>query len=170
MSDNFACLNDCLQSQRGRATLPTSFRRPSNGDSFLSPGFAASAFQFGQFEGKRRVASFGFPYDYALQTVKEVEAFGGPSARIRQVLCTGVGIGGHRDNPHFNEIISLGSACKFRLRKRAGKTWELRIRAVHLITIQCYATVHFGQVHAPAAMGPSLSARAHCDRLKGSSE
>jgi hypothetical protein len=104
VSDNFACLNDCLQSQRGRATLPTSFRRPSNGDSFLSPGFAASAFQFGQFEGKRRVASFGFPYDYALQTVKEVEAFGGPSARIRQVLCTGVGIGGHRDNPHFNEI------------------------------------------------------------------
>jgi alkylated DNA repair dioxygenase AlkB len=101
-------------------------------------------FQFGQFEGKRRVASFGFRYDYALrqlqraepipvwlaETVKEIETFGGPSTRIRQVLCTeydaGVGIGWHRDKPHFNEIfgLSLGSACKFRLRKRAGKTWD----------------------------------------------
>ena len=101
-------------------------------------------FQFGQFEGKRRVASFGFRYDYDLrrlqqaepvpawltETVKEIETFGGPSTRIRQVLCTeydvGVGIGWHRDKPHFSEIfgLSLGSACKFRFRKRAGKTWE----------------------------------------------
>src|SRR5438132_764596 len=59
-------------------------------------------FQFGQFEGKRRVASFGFRYDYVmgrlqpaepiplwlLATIAEVEKFGGPSTRIRQVLCT----------------------------------------------------------------------------------
>jgi alkylated DNA repair dioxygenase AlkB len=101
-------------------------------------------FQFGQFEGKRRVASFGFRYDYALrqllraepmsawlaEIVEEIETFGGPSTRIRQVLCTeydvGVGIGWHRDKPHFDKIfgLSLGSACKFRFRKRAGKTWD----------------------------------------------
>jgi alkylated DNA repair dioxygenase AlkB len=38
----------------------------------------------------------------------------------------GVGIGWHRDKPHFDEIfgLSLGSACKFRFRKRSGKTWD----------------------------------------------
>jgi alkylated DNA repair dioxygenase AlkB len=101
-------------------------------------------FQFGQFEGKRRVASFGFRYDYALRQlqrsepipawlddiVAKVETFGGPATRIRQVLCTeydvGVGIGWHRDKPHFDRIFgrSLGSACKFRFRKSAGKSWD----------------------------------------------
>jgi alkylated DNA repair dioxygenase AlkB len=77
-------------------------------------------FQFGQFEGRRRVASFGFRYDYALrqlqqsepipawldEIVTKIEAFGGPDTRIQQVLCTeydvGVGIGWHRDKPHFD--------------------------------------------------------------------
>lgn len=88
-------------------------------------------FQFGQFEGKRRIASFGFSYDYTLRRLTEaapipewlsdviqnVEAFGGPSTRIQQVLCTeydvGVGIGWHRDKPHFDRIfgLSLGSDC-----------------------------------------------------------
>ena len=72
-------------------------------------------FQFGAFEGKRRVASFGFRYDYTLQRlqpaesipgwllplIEKVEAHGGPSTRIAQILCTeydvGVGIGWHRD-------------------------------------------------------------------------
>jgi alkylated DNA repair dioxygenase AlkB len=101
-------------------------------------------FQFGQFEGKRRVASFGFRYDYALrqlqrsepipawldEIIAEVETFGGPATRIRQVLCTeydvGVGIGWHRDKPHFEGIfgLSLGSTCKFRFRKSAGKSWD----------------------------------------------
>ena len=100
-------------------------------------------FQFGPYEGKRRVASFGFRYDYALRRLQEaepipawllpviarVEAFGGPSTRIGQVLCTeydaGVGIGWHRDKPHFDRIfgLSLGSPCKFRFRKAAGGTW-----------------------------------------------
>jgi hypothetical protein len=30
-------------------------------------------FQFGQFEGKRRVASFGFRYDYGLRQLQEAE-------------------------------------------------------------------------------------------------
>jgi alkylated DNA repair dioxygenase AlkB len=101
-------------------------------------------FQFGQFEGKRRVASFGFRYDYASQqlrqaepiptwlidTIEKVEAFDGPSTQVRQVLFTeygvGVGIGWHRDKPHFDRIfgLSLGSACKFRFRRPVGKSWE----------------------------------------------
>jgi len=101
-------------------------------------------FHFGEFEGKRRVASFGFRYDYDFHQLKRaepipawlaeivanVEMFGGPATRIQQVLCTeygvGVGIGWHRDKPHFDEIfgLSLGSACKFRFRKRSGKTWD----------------------------------------------
>jgi alkylated DNA repair dioxygenase AlkB len=101
-------------------------------------------FQFGAYEGKRRVASFGFRYDYALRRLEEaepipswlgsliaaVEAFGGPSTKIGQVLCTeydaGVGIGWHRDKPHFDRIfgLSLGSRCKFRFRRQAGDSWQ----------------------------------------------
>lgn len=101
-------------------------------------------FQFGQYEGKRRVASFGFRYDYSLRRLEEasaipawlrsitekIEAFGGPSTRIRQVLCTeydtGVGIGWHRDKPQFERIfgLSLGSACRFRFRRPSGEKWE----------------------------------------------
>jgi alkylated DNA repair dioxygenase AlkB len=101
-------------------------------------------FQFGQYEGKRRVASFGFRYDYSLRrlqdadpipdwlnpVIKQVEAFGGPSTTIAQVLCTeydtGVGIGWHRDKPHFGRVfgLSLGSSCKFRFRRRAGEKWQ----------------------------------------------
>jgi alkylated DNA repair dioxygenase AlkB len=101
-------------------------------------------FQFGQYEGKRRVASFGFRYDYTLgrlqdaepipgwltPIIEKVESFDGPSTQIRQVLCTeydtGVGIGWHRDKPHFDRVfgLSLGSACKFRFRKAEGKKWR----------------------------------------------
>ncbi|WP_213287984.1 alpha-ketoglutarate-dependent dioxygenase AlkB [Bradyrhizobium sp. sGM-13] len=101
-------------------------------------------FQFGAFEGKRRVASFGFRYDYTLQRlqpaepipgwlgplIEKVEAYGGPSMHIAQVLCTeydpGVGIGWHRDKPHFGRIfgLSLGSSCKFRFRRAAAEKWQ----------------------------------------------
>jgi alkylated DNA repair dioxygenase AlkB len=102
-------------------------------------------FQFGAYEGKRRVASFGFRYDYSLRklgeadpipgwltsVIRSVEAFGGLLAgSVAQVLCTeydaGVGIGWHRDKPHFDEIfgLSLNSACKFRFRRPAGAKWE----------------------------------------------
>jgi alkylated DNA repair dioxygenase AlkB len=81
------------------------------------------SFQFGQFEGKRKVASFGYRYDYELRQLQKaepipswlsdivtrVEAFGGSDTRIRQILCTeydaGVGIGWHRDKRHFDRII-----------------------------------------------------------------
>ncbi|MGY3652774.1 alkylated DNA repair dioxygenase AlkB [Bradyrhizobium sp. LM4.3] len=102
-------------------------------------------FQFGAFEGNRRVASFGYRYDYALQRLAEAEPIPGwvlPIAHqveawaglvggsVQQVLCTeydaGVGIGWHRDKPHFKEILglSLGSSCKFRFRRRSGDRWE----------------------------------------------
>ncbi len=101
-------------------------------------------FQFGQYQGKRRVASFGFRYDYGLRRLQEadpippwlgpligrVEAFGGPDTQIAQVLCTeydtGVGIGWHRDKPRFDRIfgLSLGSPCKFRFRRPAGEKWD----------------------------------------------
>ncbi|MBR1300607.1 pyridoxamine 5'-phosphate oxidase family protein [Bradyrhizobium sp. AUGA SZCCT0042] len=64
-------------------------------------------FHFGEFEGKRRVASFGFRYDYDLrqlrraepipgwlaELVANVETFGGPGVRIQQILCTEYGVG-----------------------------------------------------------------------------
>src|SRR3954454_6284099 len=90
-------------------------------------------FQFGAFEGNRRVASFGYRYDYTLQRLAEAEAVpdwvlplapqvgawaGLAGGSGRRVLCTeyeaGFGIGWHRDKPHFKEILglSLGSSCK----------------------------------------------------------
>jgi alkylated DNA repair dioxygenase AlkB len=107
-------------------------------------GLPLQPFQFGQYEGKRRVASFGFSYDYTLRRLQDaapipewlgpivgqVEAFGGPSTEVRQILCTeydtGVGIGWHRDKPHFDRVfgLSLGSPCKFRFRRSSGEKWE----------------------------------------------
>jgi alkylated DNA repair dioxygenase AlkB len=102
-------------------------------------------FQFGAFEGKRRVASFGWRYDYSEQRLQpaetvldwiareiaRVEAFGGLLAgAIRQVLFTeyeaGAGIGWHRDKPHFEEVfgLSLFSAYKFRFRRWTVGGWQ----------------------------------------------
>jgi len=102
-------------------------------------------FQFGAFEGNRRVKSFGFRYDSTAQKMLEpepipewlipiarsVESFGDlPAGSVRQVLCTeydvGVGIGWHRDKPHFDKVfgLSLGAACKFRFRRRIGEKWQ----------------------------------------------
>jgi alkylated DNA repair dioxygenase AlkB len=136
----------------GKAPSPEGLRYTSG---FISPeaeeeliahvaALPLQPFQFGQYEGKRRVASFGFRYDYSLRRLEEassipawlrsitekIEAFGGPSTRIRQVLCTeydtGVGIGWHRDKPQFERIfgLSLGSACRFRFRQPSGEKWE----------------------------------------------
>jgi alkylated DNA repair dioxygenase AlkB len=101
-------------------------------------------FQFAPFEGKRRVASFGYRYDYHLQKLKpaepfppwlqevvsRIEAFGGEETTIAQVLCTeydaGVGIGWHRDKAHFGRVfgLSLGSSCRLRFRRKTGDRWD----------------------------------------------
>jgi len=102
-------------------------------------------FQFGQFEGKRRVAWFGWQYDYSDRKLKRandippwlgglvsrVETFDGlEEGSIRQVLITeyeaGAGIGWHRDKPHFDWIfgLSLKSPCRLRFRRKAGANWE----------------------------------------------
>jgi alkylated DNA repair dioxygenase AlkB len=102
-------------------------------------------FQFGAFEGKRRVASFGFRYDYEQRKLREadpiptwltpiiaaVEKFGDlPGGSVRQILCTeydvGVGIGWHRDKPHFDKVfgLSLEASCRFRIRRAVGDKWE----------------------------------------------
>lgn len=101
-------------------------------------------FQFGQYEAKRRVAWFGFTYDYTLRQLRpadpipdwllplvaNVQTFGGAATRIQQVLCTeyqeGVGIGWHKDKPQFDRIfgLSLGSPCKFRFRRSAADKWD----------------------------------------------
>ncbi|MGD9923518.1 MAG: alpha-ketoglutarate-dependent dioxygenase AlkB [Pseudorhodoplanes sp.] len=102
-------------------------------------------FQFGAFEGKRRVASFGWRYDCSRQALEpaddipdwlaplasQIEQFAKmPADAVGQVLCTeyeaGVGIGWHRDKPHFDRIfgLSLASRCKFRFRRKAGTAWR----------------------------------------------
>jgi alkylated DNA repair dioxygenase AlkB len=116
-------------------------------------------FQFGQYEGKRRVASFGFRYDYTLRRLEEADpipewlspiiekvgAFGGLGTQIGRVLCTkydvGVGIGWRRDKPHFDRAfgLSLGSACKFRFRRPAYTKWdrftlEARPRSIYMMS------------------------------------
>lgn len=102
-------------------------------------------FQFGAFEGKRRVASFGWRYDYSTQKLQQaspppawlspfihrVEGFFGlPERTVQQVLFTeydeGAGIGWHRDKPHFNDVygLSLAAACRFRFRRKVDDTWQ----------------------------------------------
>jgi alkylated DNA repair dioxygenase AlkB len=102
-------------------------------------------FQFGQYEGKRRVMYFGARYDFTHQRLEAAEALpvwlqeaaarverfaALPAGRIKHALCTeydvGAGIGWHRDKKHFDQVfgLSLASACKFRFRRRAGDTWE----------------------------------------------
>jgi alkylated DNA repair dioxygenase AlkB len=145
VSDQLALFDSLLPAPEG-LRYATDFVSPAVEQELISAisALPLQPFQFGAYEGKRRVASFGFHYDYNLrrlrqadpvpdwlaEIIEKVEVFGGPAIRIRQVLCTeydvGVGIGWHRDKPHFERVfgLSLGSACKFRFRRPAGKTWE----------------------------------------------
>jgi alkylated DNA repair dioxygenase AlkB len=102
-------------------------------------------FEFQGYVGKRRVVSFGWQYDFNqrvlrkaddvpgfLLTLREIAgSFSGVAPeRLQQVLVTeyaaGAGIGWHRDKAVFGEVvgISLLSSCRFRLRRKAGTTWE----------------------------------------------
>jgi alkylated DNA repair dioxygenase AlkB len=104
-------------------------------------------FEFHGFLGRRRTVSFGWRYDFGgggLQKAGEMPAFllpvreraavfAGlePSALEHALLieyAPGAGIGWHKDRPVFDDVIgiSLKSPCTFRLRRKAGATWERR--------------------------------------------
>jgi len=102
-------------------------------------------FEFHGFEGKRRVVSFGWKYDFSAERIREAEPMPGFLAEIRarvvpavgrapeafgQVLVTeygpGAGIGWHKDKAVYDEIVglSLGASCTLRLRQRQGTGWR----------------------------------------------
>jgi alkylated DNA repair dioxygenase AlkB len=116
-------------------------------------------FEFQGFTGKRRVISFGWEYDFNQRTLQAAEPFpdyllpvreraavfaGLPAEQLSHVLITeytpGAAIGWHRDKGIFGDVVgvSLGSACRFRLRRKAGERWErvsltLEPRSVYLL-------------------------------------
>ena len=102
-------------------------------------------FEFQGYVGKRRVVSYGWKYDFndrSLRNAEEIPPFlepvreraaefaGMSPSQLQHVLVTeyeaGAAIGWHRDKAVFGEVIgiSLLSACTFRLRRKAGTTWE----------------------------------------------
>ena len=102
-------------------------------------------FEFHGYTGKRRVVSFGWHYDFgsfSLNRVEDIPDFLKPLhekaaafARLSpeefpHVLVTeytpGTPIGWHRDKAVFEDVvgISLGSACRFRFRRKQGDKWE----------------------------------------------
>jgi len=103
-------------------------------------------FQFHGFEGKRRVVSFGWRYDYTenkavpadpippflREVSRKIQAAAGfVLPDLEQVLVTeyapGAAIGWHKDRPVFGNVmgLSLASPCTFRLRKSSGEGgWE----------------------------------------------
>jgi alkylated DNA repair dioxygenase AlkB len=104
-------------------------------------------FEFHGYLGKRRVASFGYRYDYAGRQVREslalpdflvelretAAAFAQVAPRgLDQALVTeyapGAGIGWHRDKPMFGQVVAFSflSACTLRFRRCNGTRWERR--------------------------------------------
>jgi alkylated DNA repair dioxygenase AlkB len=102
-------------------------------------------FQFGAYEGKRRVVYFGSRYDFTRQRLEAAEAVpdwlapslaevehraglrpGSVTHALVTEYETGAGIGWHRDKKQFGEVfgLSLGSACHFRFRRKIGTKWE----------------------------------------------
>jgi alkylated DNA repair dioxygenase AlkB len=103
------------------------------------------AFEFHGFEGRRRVVSFGWRYDFSeakprqtapipefLLPVREKAArFAGiDAAAFEHLLVTeyepGAPIGWHKDRAIFADVVgvSLLAPCAFRFRKKAGAKWE----------------------------------------------
>ncbi len=103
------------------------------------------AFQFRGYEGKRRVVSFGWQYDFTrshlakaddmpselLPVRAQAAAFADLAPEdLQQCLLNeylpGAPIGWHRDRPIFEKVvgISLLAPCNFRLRRRVGHGFE----------------------------------------------
>jgi alkylated DNA repair dioxygenase AlkB len=116
-------------------------------------------FEFQGYTGQRRVVSYGWHYDFGSFSLNRADsvpgflealrtraaAFAGlPPDGLAHVLVTeytpGSPIGWHRDKPAFEDVIgiSLGSACRFRFRRKNGESWErysliLEPRSVYLL-------------------------------------
>jgi alkylated DNA repair dioxygenase AlkB len=120
-----------------------------------------SPFQFHGFEGKRKVVSFGWRYDFNGGGLKQIdefprfvpvrdaaaEAFGLESSSLEQALLIeygpGASIGWHKDRPVFGDVIgvSLLSPCTFRFRRKTGARCERRSlraepRSAYLLRVQ----------------------------------
>jgi alkylated DNA repair dioxygenase AlkB len=117
-------------------------------------------FQFRGYEGKRRVISFGWTYDFTRSHLEQADdmpaellevraraaAFAGLAAEdLQQCLLNeylpGAPIGWHRDRPIFEKVvgISLLAPATFRLRRRMGDGFErasleLAPRSIYRIT------------------------------------
>jgi alkylated DNA repair dioxygenase AlkB len=121
---------------------------------------ALKPFEFHGYLGNRKVASFGWRYDYSRQTLgpadpapdfllalrERVAAFSRRDAKtFQQILVTeyapGAGIGWHRDKPQFEDVVGVSflAPCVFRLRRKVGDRWRrasLRLdpRSAYLMT------------------------------------
>jgi len=116
VSEQLALFSDGAAAPRGLRYQPSFITAQSEHELIAQiRALPLAPFQFGAFEGKRRVASFGWRYDYNQHKLEQaedlpawiaplivkVQAFAGlPAASIRQVLFTqyeqGTGIGWHR--------------------------------------------------------------------------
>ena len=109
------------------------------------PQLPFKAFEFHGFEGKRRVVSFGWKYDFNTESVRKIDPIpslllplrtlaadfaGLPAETLEQALVTeydvGAPIGWHRDKAIFGDVVgvSLLSPCTFRLRRRRVGKWQ----------------------------------------------
>jgi len=104
-----------------------------------------AAFQFHGYEGRRRVVSYGWQYDFARSHLLKADDIpaellavraraaalaGHAPEELQQVLLNeyqpGAPIGWHRDRPVFAEVvgISLQAPCTFRFRRRTPGGFE----------------------------------------------
>jgi alkylated DNA repair dioxygenase AlkB len=116
-------------------------------------------YEFHGYLGKRRVVSFGVHYEANESTVRDPQDIPAflqilrhkaadfarlAPAELQQALITeytpGAGIGWHRDRPAYREVIgvSFGSPCRFRFRRKRGRSWErasliLEPRSIYLL-------------------------------------
>lgn len=109
------------------------------------PGLPFKPFDFHGYEGRRRVVSFGWKYDFDTESVRKIDAIpplllplrqlaadfsGLPAEGLQQALVTeydvGAPIGWHRDKAVFGDVvgISLLASCTFRLRRKRTGKWE----------------------------------------------
>jgi alkylated DNA repair dioxygenase AlkB len=89
-------------------------------------------FQFHGFEGKRRVVSFGWRYDFNGGGLKRTDDFPPFLVPIRDAAAAAFGLEGSSLEQalliEYGDVIgiSLLSPCTFRFRRKAGARWERR--------------------------------------------